>query len=310
MVYRSYLKGLPYNRYVRALIRPLFKPLYNPSLNCLARPIIKPLHLAFSDMMYIMPAVGKFRFELPSGKNFSMCSNGKDTIVNDIYWNGLNSFEQGTFRYFLKLILISRKFFDIGANTGLYSIIASIENPNAEIFSFEPNPDIFKFLKENVASNRINNIDIEQSALANYDGKSILYIPSNTDVLPTGSTLIDRNMPTNAIEVSTITLDTYCLVKNIFGVDLIKIDAESAEHLIIEGGLETIKRDHPNMICEVLNGNAEKLHEVLNSIGYEYWWLSKDGPIKKERLCGHDSDMNYLFVSKERKEALLELGIY
>jgi len=57
------------------------------------------------------------------------------------------------------------KIMDIGANTGLYAIIAAIENPTAKVYAFEPHPIIFKYLKENIKTNSLDNIAAEQSAL-------------------------------------------------------------------------------------------------------------------------------------------------
>jgi hypothetical protein len=80
---------------------------------------------------------------------------------------------------------------------------------------------------------------------------------------------------------------------------------------VIEGGIETIKRDHPIIICEVLQGFTERdIHELLDPIGYEYYWLSDRGPIKKETIVGHsDKGLNYLFSTHRKIETLHELEI-
>ena len=42
--------------------------------------------------------------------------------------------------------------FDIGSNSGSYSLLPNI-NPKIKCYSFEPNPKLYKLLKENIALN-------------------------------------------------------------------------------------------------------------------------------------------------------------
>src|SRR5262245_54360926 len=45
-------------------------------------------------------------------------------------------------------------FLDIGANMGYYSVkIGGLIGPSGKIFSFEPNPEIYPFLKDNMEVN-------------------------------------------------------------------------------------------------------------------------------------------------------------
>ena len=248
-----------------------------------------------------------------------MESDGYDGIINIMYWKGLDSFEGETIPYFTKLVSRSRSMniIDIGANTGLYAVIAAIENPSAKVYAFEPHPGIFKYLTRNIKTNSLDNITAEQSALTNYDGTIDLFIPAGLyadieqKIPTTSSTLKDFRISRERITVPAIKLDSYCKEKNIKEVDLLKIDTEGTEHTIIEGGLETITKDQPIIFCEVLKGITEEfLHDLLHPIGYEYYWLSDSGPVKQETIFGHnDKSMNYLFVTQRRKAALLDLEI-
>lgn len=64
--------------------------------------------------------------------------------------------------------------FDIGANTGVYSLLSKSLNPKAKIYAFEPVQRTFKRLEQNIA---INNFDVttEQIALSDKSGKQIFY---------------------------------------------------------------------------------------------------------------------------------------
>jgi FkbM family methyltransferase len=54
---------------------------------------------------------------------------------------------------------------DCGANIGLGIIYFKEQFPNARIIAFEPDKDIFSFLTSNVASNNLENIQLENKAL-------------------------------------------------------------------------------------------------------------------------------------------------
>jgi FkbM family methyltransferase len=260
--------------------------------------------------MMAIPVIGRIEFTFLNKRAFYIESDGYDIITNGLYWNGMFGYESETIPHFLKIISRSRKIFDIGANTGLYAIMAAMENSTEMVYAFEPNPRVFRYLERNTEINSLKNIKLELSALSNYDGEIELYVPSG--MIPTSSsTLKGFREASEILKVPSIKLDTYCKKKDIRDVDLLKIDTEGTEHLVIEGGIETIKRDQPIIICEVLPGLTERfIHELLNPIGYEYYWLSDRGPIKKETILGHsDKISNYLFLTQRRIETLHELEI-
>jgi len=55
---------------------------------------------------------------------------------------------------------------DIGTNEGYYMLRMKRANPNLKVFSVEPNPVAFRFLKKNIAANSLENIvPIRKSSL-------------------------------------------------------------------------------------------------------------------------------------------------
>jgi FkbM family methyltransferase len=295
---------------VKGLLSPFVRLLYYPSVNRSLRPFIRPLSHLLGDVMLAIPVIGRMEFTFLNKKPFYIESDGYDTITNGLYWCGMGSYESETLPYFLKIVSRSRKIFDIGANTGLYAILAAKEITTEMVYAFEPTPRIFGYLKRNAEVNSLNNIKLELSALSNYDGEIELYIPSG--MIPTSSsTLKGFRKASEILKVPSIRLDTYCKKRDIKDIDLLKIDTEGTEHLVIEGGIETIKRDQPIIICEVLEGFTERfIHKLLDPIGYEYYWLSDKGPIKQETIVGHgDKSHNYLFSTQRRIETLHELEI-
>jgi ribosomal protein L11 methylase PrmA len=74
----------------------------------------------------------------------------------------------------IKLCRESEVIIDIGANTGVYSLIAKTVNPGAKVFAFEPVERVFEKLQGNC---RLNNYDIGcfKKAVSNYSGKAKIY---------------------------------------------------------------------------------------------------------------------------------------
>ena len=77
----------------------------------------------------------------------------------------------------MQLAKNSNVIFDIGANTGLYGLVAKSINSSSKIYSFEPLPGVYRFLDKNIQENSFD-INSYELGLSNYDGKAKVYSPS------------------------------------------------------------------------------------------------------------------------------------
>lgn len=155
-----------------------------------------------------------------------------------------------------KIIKKSKFILDIGAHCGSHSIMYSHMNPDAIIYSFEPQFKLYEVLKLNVTHNNRNNVKTFKMALGNkvcqgfmsnkYPENSAI---SETDINDTttkqnyGSLQIGQNG--ESIEINTI--DN---LKLPFKVDFIKLDVEGFEIFVIDGGMNTIRKDKPVIFFE------------------------------------------------------------
>lgn len=121
-------------------------------------------------------------------------------------------------------------FWDIGANTGYYSLLAY--ELGALVQAFEPNPVYFKMLNATKERRGIKgSFRISETALSNYTGEATLHIPTELH----GSASLSEIIPgyeTTEVEVSVRPLDDYTVGA---GRQILKIDAEGEEERILQG---------------------------------------------------------------------------
>ncbi len=187
--------------------------------------------------------------------------------------------------------LIAKKsniIFDVGAYTGIYTLISGKANSRAKIYSFEPNPLLFEALKKNVKINRMSKrCVLINSALSNSTEERYLF--QNAEYHTSQFSLKEFTKDSKKIKVSTMELDTFSREQNLKALDLMKIDAEGFEENIILGGLKTLAEFHPIILMEALTDkelNDQK--KLLKGIGYTTLF----------RIKGNEFDSrNYLWIS-------------
>jgi FkbM family methyltransferase len=172
-------------------------------------------------------------------------------------------------------------FIDIGANIGLFTLIAAQGVGNTgKVYSFEPCTKTFQRLRANVQLNRFVNTHCYKQALSNRIDQETMYIAQDDrDALNSFSR---PEMPQNfATEtVQTTTIDHFFQEHNLSGkVTMIKIDVEGWETHVLMGGEKTFScRDAPVLQIEFTDQNAQQagtscreLYGRLVNFGYQVY---------------------------------------
>lgn len=119
---------------------------------------------------------------------------------------------------------------DVGANVGAFAIYASMWNSNANIYCFEPNPQVTPLLEFN--TQHFPNIERHYSALGETDGELSLYQhPYNTGESTTSQQIADGKK----VDVEVRNSGKVLIEKGITEIDVLKIDTEGAEVPILSG---------------------------------------------------------------------------
>lgn len=157
-------------------------------------------------------------------------------------------------------------FVDVGANIGVYSVIAAVRG--ARVLAFEPNRSARETLKANVALNHVEaRVQVESCALADFSGVARF----TTDLESSNHLEVDSEATGEVVEVRE--LDS--MVDPGAPVTLIKIDAEGFDEAVLRGARLTLERDRPVLIVETWSG-AKSIRRLLGMLEYEFFLYEHD----------------------------------
>jgi FkbM family methyltransferase len=244
---------------------------------------------------------GVFKVKTEGNKSFKIIHYGYQ-IENEIFWEGLeNGFEKVSIDLWKKLSAHSNYILDIGANTGIFSLIAKSINNEAKIHAFEPIHFTCEILKKNIQLNHYQ-AECHEIALSNFCGTAEVFLPEDANMVY--SVTVNKNL--NAIEqktkkaiIDTTTLDDFIEKNNIPKIDLIKIDVETHEPEVLEGYQKYIKLHQPTILIEILNDEVgQKVQKLIHGIDYVFFNIDENKGIRQVENITKSDYYNYLICDR------------
>ena len=216
-----------------------------------------PPHSVYKHLHF----TGTINLKIDNHGAFKMKHEGTE-IENDLFWKGLTGgWEKISMQYWIRLCQNARVILDIGANTGVYSLVAKAVNPSAKVYAFEPLQQMFKKLCFNNELNRYDIVCVDMAA-SDREGKAIIYETGGDHVAAASLNAETRgdgvlNVET---EIDVVTIDKFIMDNNTGKIDLIKIDVETHEPSVLAGYRKYFSTHRPDFLIEVLSESvAEKL---------------------------------------------------
>ncbi len=193
------------------------------------------------------------------------------------------SFELSERLFVKRLLKKNDVFFDVGANIGLYTVIASpLVGLEGRVHSFEPNPRTFARLLENIDLNRCGNVEANNKALSGKE--DVLEIETSDDWLDAWSSLRPRrdSMASQSSMVECMTLDAYFDLHQVKGPVLLKIDVEGWEEYVISGARKTLASAH--VIGIIMEISSQVIVDILHGHGFILFSFRRDQPLVIDRF--------------------------
>lgn len=238
--------------------------------------------------------------------------NGRERLGVPFEFINWGFYEKAEYHLYHHLLSDGMTLFDVGANIGWYSLLWGKKYPNSKIYSFEPIPDIYKYLTSNLALNRISNVEPYQLGLS--DQNTILtfyYNPMITGLSSSKNVLRYPNVKETACNVQT--LDSFTEQFKIRSVDLIKCDVEGAELSVLKGAIHTIQRDAPMIVLELFHEWSRAYDyipddaiDLLKNLGYRIFLPLNDGLEEMFYYVPQEyGRQNYFFLHQKKHANLI-----
>lgn len=256
--------AIPYKRQLFSFVK---------KIGCPPKSVYKHLHFK-----------GDFSVELGRNRKFKLRHFGY-IIENEVFWEGIYaSWEKESMKLWIKLCEEADTILDIGANTGLYALVAKACNPSSMVVAFEPHPEFFDMMRQNIQLNEFD-ITAEQKAATDRNGRIELedYSGKSAKMIFEG-----------------VALATYFEANQLPPVKLIKIDVESHEPEVLAGMGAYLEKYKPTLLIEVLSEEiAQRIVPYIDKCGYLYFNIDERNGIRRTDILGKSDYYNYLLCLPE-----------
>lgn len=221
-------------------------------------------------------------------------------------FNNNNFYTNGEKRFLDSYLEDGKVIFDVGANVGDWSLIASKIAPHSPIYAFEPHPKIFEVLQKKVQNRHVQCFPF---AISNEEKEVTLFVwGDGRDIEKSGLNglyyrpVLKKLLKKNCFEipVEAITISQFCKTHNISRIHLLKIDTEGSEADVIVGAREMLEKKAIDMVQFEYGGTykdskvqlVDLFHE-FTSLGYEIFRIT---PKKLKRIEAWDDCLeNYQY---------------
>ncbi|MCC7359394.1 MAG: FkbM family methyltransferase [Anaerolineales bacterium] len=217
-------------------------------------------------------------FTLDDGSRFE-CSL-KDSTGRLLTLNALETTERGFVRQRLQP---GDTFVDVGANRGLYSVVAARRvGPAGRVLAFEPSPREINYLKRNLGHNQLANVTVVAAAVGAQAGRADLLVAADGGLNSLARTEHPEQVAQSTQPVDVSALDDYLAEHSVGRVHFMKIDVEGAEAEVLRGAAGLLTGPHPPIIlCEFCDATAagfgssgHALYQAFESYGFALHALS------------------------------------
>jgi FkbM family methyltransferase len=215
-------------------------------------------------------------------------------------------YESQELKVVMRLTKACGVFFDIGANTGFYSIAVARRYPDTNVIAFEPIPSTYKELKSNLALNNIENVAAHNLGLSNRSYDAPFYFDETVPGATSGAPLGPEFGETTTITCPVDTIDNF-LGRTGTLPDFIKCDVEGAELHVFQGAATMFEYCTPIIFAEMLRKWSARFgyhpNEMIAFLGDREYkcFVVSDGMLEPFlEMTDETINTNFFFLHKKR----------
>jgi FkbM family methyltransferase len=200
-------------------------------------------------------------------------SNGDDSLLlfgRPAHYLG----ERGALLLARELTKRSRAFIDIGSHKGYYVFYVQDQNPKKPIFFFEPHPQLFEHLDQNIKRNGLEQITGFRMAVGEKSGQTQFYIDLGSTLQGSLKELTKPDHQVASVNVQITTFDDFVNTQQLMDV-CVKVDIENAEFDFLNGARQSMNCIS-YLVMEVL-GQAIKagfVKTMIKEFGFHAYYIN------------------------------------
>ena len=284
----------------------------NRTINALVRALVRNSQAHVERIYRALNRRWKVAGELDlefHGVRFRMLADCDDNLA-DLFYYRQSYEEENDLRMFVDLAAGSRAVLDVGANTGLYTLLAARANPQAIVCAFEPYLWNYRRLRENCALNNLANVRAVERAVGERAARINFTVPKKPRIIDVASAnaefsrkFYDRAVEWIETEVEQVALDDF-VREEMPGerIDLVKIDVESYEMPVFRGMREILAAHRPHILFETFIDDERKAFFDRLAAEYDYtpYIFLRDGVLRlDDGFVANPEGLNF-FLSPQR----------
>lgn len=192
------------------------------------------------------------------------------------YW--LGSYELRKRLAFEREISPGSVIYDIGANVGYFSLLASeLTGHDGKVYAFEPLPRNIEFLRKHVTLNRMVNIEVIEAAVSDQGGEASFDLGA--------SSAMGHLADSGEISVRMVNLDEMFDAGELQPPDYVKVDVEGAEYAVLQGARKLLETYQPVLFLDTHEREAHgPTIARLEELGYVFDILDGESLMETKEL--------------------------